>query len=157
MTPTTIPSIIEKWNSDPTYVIEMLQDVQSEFHHIPKDALIEISDSLGIHPSKIHYIVTFYKFFSLEPRGKHQIQVCTGTTCHVKGAPRIMEAIERKLEIRDGETTEDLEYSIESVRCLGCCSIAPAVVINDDVIGTANSATITEIVTKESFKEVTDK
>lgn len=150
MTASTVSSIIEKWNSDPTYVIEMLQDVQSELQHIPKDALLEISDRLGIHPSKIHYIVTFYKFFSLEPRGKHQIQVCTGTTCHVKGAPRILDAIARNLSISDGETTDDLEYSLESVRCLGCCSLAPAVTVNGNVIGAANSSTVNDVIQKRS-------
>jgi NADH-quinone oxidoreductase subunit E len=144
-----VRSIIDKWNNDPTYVIEMLQEVQSEFRHVPQEALAVISDVTGVPPSRIFHIVTFYNYFSLKPRGEHRIQVCRGTACHVKGAPRIMKAINNKLALKEGETTEDLKYSLETVRCLGCCSIAPVVALNEDVIGNANSATIDKLILKK--------
>ncbi len=144
-----VRAIIEDWNKDPDYAIEMLQDVQSEFRQISQDSLEVISDVTGIPLSRLFYIVTFYNYFSLKPRGEHRIQVCRGTACHVKGATRIMKAIRNKLAIDEGETTNDLKYSLETVRCLGCCSMAPAVAVNEDVIGNANSATIDKIILKK--------
>lgn len=147
-----VQSIIEKWDRDPTNVIEMLQDVQSEFRHIPKEVIDKISISTGVPRPRLYYIATFYKAFSLKPRGEHEIQVCTGTTCYVKGASRILETIERKLGIKEGETTEDLEYSLNNVRCLGCCSLAPVVTLNGAVIGGVKSSAIDEILSRKSEK-----
>ena len=137
-----VQAVIEKWNYDPNYVIEMLQDIQAEFRFIPKEVLNEISYSTGVTIPRLYYIATFYRAFSLKPRGEHEIQVCTGTTCHVKGAKRILEAIERKLGITEGGTTEDLQYSLKSVRCLGCCSLAPVVTLDDGVISKVKPSSI---------------
>jgi NADH-quinone oxidoreductase subunit E len=148
--------IIKKWNNDPDFIIEMLQDVQSEFHYVSPDAINIFSDLLNIPHSKLFHILTFFKTFSLEPKGKHHIQVCMGTACHVQGAPRIFDAVERNFGICNGETTEDLMFSLESVRCLGCCSLAPAVSVDGKVIRNANSVTINKkIVTKT--KEVEEQ
>lgn len=144
-----VKEIIENWNNDPNYVIEMLQDVQLEFRHIPQKALDIISDQTGVPPSRLFYIVTFYNNFTLTPQGEHRIQVCRGTACHVKGANRIMKALKNKLAINEDGTTEDLKFSLETVRCLGCCSMAPVVADNDDIIGNANSATIEKYILKQ--------
>ena len=145
-----VQSIIEKWDRDPTNVIEMLQDVQSEFRHIPKEVIDEISISTGVPRPRLYYIATFYKAFSLKPRGEHEIQVCTGTTCYVKGAKRLLETLERKFGISDGETTEDLEYTLKNVRCLGCCSLAPVISLDDAIIGKAKSSTVEELLARKA-------
>ncbi len=144
-----VQSIIDNWNRDPNYVIEMLQDVQSEFRHIPKEALREISEGTGVPRPRLYYITTFYSAFSLKPRGEHEIQVCTGTTCHVKGAQRILDAIERKLGITFGGTTEDLQFSLKNVRCLGCCSLAPVITIDSEIIGGVKSSAVDDILSKK--------
>ena len=148
-----VQSIIEKWNEDPMYVIEMLQDVQSEYRYIPKDVIEEISFKTGIPRPRLYYIATFYKAFSLEPRGEHEVQICTGTTCYVKGAKRILETIERKCGISDGETTENKKYTLKHVRCLGCCSLAPVLTLDGSIIGQASSTTVDELLAKRAMEE----
>jgi NADH-quinone oxidoreductase subunit E len=143
-----VQSIIEKWNRDPNYVIEMLQDIQSEFHYIPKEVIDEISQSTGVPRTQLYYLATFYKAFSLKPRGEHEIQVCTGTTCYVKGAFRILEALQRKCGLTDGETTDDLQYTLKYVRCLGCCSLAPVISLDNSIIGKAKSSTVEGLLSK---------
>ncbi|MBD3235761.1 MAG: hypothetical protein GF330_03575 [Candidatus Eisenbacteria bacterium] len=132
---TELRGIIEKWRSDPEYVIEMMQDIQARFRHIPKTAIEEINLATRTPKAHLYHIATFYKAFSLEPRGETTVQVCMGTACHVKGAARILEAFQRTLGIRDGQTTSDGKYTLEGVRCLGACSIAPVVKIGDEVHG----------------------
>ncbi len=137
-----VQEIIEKWNGDPNYVIEMLQDIQSEFHYIPQEVIDEISQSTNVPRTQLYYLATFYKAFSLKPRGEHEIQVCTGTTCYVKGAFRILEALQRKCGLSDGETTDDMQYTLKYVRCLGCCSLAPVISLDNSIIGRAKSSTV---------------
>jgi NADH-quinone oxidoreductase subunit E len=130
-----VEGIIKKWKNDREYVIEMLQDVQDEFRHIPKDALEVINRHTHVPVADLYHITTFYKAFSLEPRGKYEIQICLGTACHVKGAQRILEAFERELDIPEGSTTKDKLFSLKAVRCIGCCSIAPVITINEEIYG----------------------
>jgi NADH-quinone oxidoreductase subunit E len=130
-----LDAIIERWGADPSFVIEMLEDVQEELRHLPEAALKRVSERTGADLGRLYHIATFYKAFSLEPRGEVPIQVCTGTACHVQGAPRVMEAFARELHIEPGQTTEDLKFSLEGVRCLGCCSLAPVVVMGKDLHG----------------------
>ncbi len=148
-----IDAIIDRWNSDPDYVIEMVQDIQSRYRHISKTALDEIARKTGTPLAYLYHITTFYKSFSLEPKGETIIQVCMGTTCHVKGAARILDNLERILGIRTGETTADGKFSIESVACLGACSIAPVIKIGDEVVGNVQAKDVEKIV-KESEKQL---
>jgi NADH-quinone oxidoreductase subunit E len=141
-----VQSIIDKWNGDPDFAIEMLQDIQTEYHHIPKEVISEISRCTGIPKTRLFFIATFYNAFSLTPRGEHEIHVCTGTTCHVKGAKPVVEAIERELSITEGETSSDLKYTLESVHCLGCCSLAPVVSVNGKVHGGIKSSKVKRII-----------
>lgn len=147
----SVTDIVHKWNDDKEYVIEMMQDIQEEFRHISKESLEEISNITKTPVSDLYHIATFYKAFSLEPRGKHQIQVCMGTACHVKGADRVLEAFERELNITDGETTADKEFTLEGVRCIGCCSLAPVVSINEEIFGEVEPSKVPGILKK--FKE----
>lgn len=129
-----VDAIIDKWNADPEFVIEMLQDIQDQFRHIPRKALERVADRTGRPRGKLFHIATFYKAFSLEPRGEIEIQVCMGTACYVKGAPDILAALEREMGVSSGETTPDGRFTISEVRCLGCCGIAPVISIDDEII-----------------------
>jgi len=144
----SVEDIIKKWNYDREYVIEMMQDLQDEFRHISKDSLEEINKFTKVPLADLYHIATFYKAFSLEPKGKYEIQVCMGTACHVKGAQRVLEAFERELNIEDGETTPDQNFSLEGVRCLGCCSLAPVITIGDDLFGEVEPAQVPKLLKK---------
>jgi len=129
----SVNSIIKKYDGDKTAMIAILQDVQEEFRYLPKDALSSISKQMEVPLTRIYEIATFYNAFSLKPRGKNLIEVCAGTACHVQGAANLMDRMERDLKICCGETTKDKKFTLEEVRCLGCCSLAPVVRISGDV------------------------
>ncbi|MCK4236123.1 MAG: NAD(P)H-dependent oxidoreductase subunit E, partial [Candidatus Krumholzibacteria bacterium] len=148
-----IGEIIEKWNSDPEYVIEMMQDIQDRFRYISETALDEICKKTGKPKSHLYHIATFYKAFSLEPKGETIIQVCVGTTCHVKGAAKIIDSFERILGIEVGETTPDNKYSLDAVACVGACSIAPVVKIGEEVFGNVKAKDIEKLLKKAGKAE----
>ena len=148
-----IDKIINKWNADPDYVIEMMQDIQDEFRFIPREALEEVTLKTKVPLARLYHIATFYKSFSLTPRGEYEIQVCVGTACHVKGAPLIVDAFSRELKIESGETTADGLFSLEGVRCLGCCSLAPVVTIGDDLYSKVKTVDIPELISKYRKEE----
>jgi NADH-quinone oxidoreductase subunit E len=116
-------------------IIQVLLDIQNELYYLPREALDYVSKSLGVPLSRTYHLATFYKAFSLKPKGKYPIAVCTGTACHVQGAVKIMDQISRELHIKEGETTADNLFSIESVRCLGCCGLAPVVTVGKNLHG----------------------
>lgn len=149
-----IHEIVEKWNRDPEYVIEMMQDIQERFRHIPKNALDEMVKMTGVPLAYLYHIATFYKAFSLEEKGENIIQVCMGTACHVKGSANILDSFERELDIETGQTTSDKKFSLEAVACLGACSIAPVVKIGEDVIGNVQSKDVAKILKNAQSKEV---
>ncbi len=117
-------------NKDQRELIHMLHDAQKKFGYIPAHSISQISRELKISESEIFGILTFYKAFTLEPRGKYQITVCLGTACHVRGGVQILEEMERKLNIKVGKTTPNRKFTLETVNCLGCCAIGPVVVVN---------------------------
>jgi NADH:ubiquinone oxidoreductase subunit E len=142
---TEIDKIIEKWGSDSDYVIEMMQDIQDRFRHVSKTAIDRLLEKTGVPKAYLYHIATFYKAFSLEKRGETIIQVCVGTTCHVKGAAKILDAFERELQIKTGQTTSDKKYSLEAVACLGACSIAPVVKVGEEVHGNVGAKDVTRL------------
>ncbi len=137
--------IEEEYNNDPENVIMILQAIQRRYNYLPKPSLEYLSQKIGIPLSKIYGVATFYSTFSLEPRGRNIISICLGTACHVRGGERIRERIEDALSISDGETTEDKCFTLESVRCIGCCSLGPVVKINEDVHGRMASDQVNEM------------
>lgn len=145
-----IKMIMDKWNNDPEYVIEMMQDVQEQFRYLPKDALDAMSRGMKLSKGQFYHIATFYKSFSLKPLGETVIQVCMGTACHVKGAPRLLDAFERELGVKSGETTRDGKFTIDPVACLGCCSLAPVVKMGDDILGSVTTKTVPAILKERS-------
>lgn len=127
--------IEQEFNEDKENLIMILQAIQRRFNYLPKAALSYVSEKLSLPASKIYEVATFYSTFSLEPRGRNIISICTGTACHVRGAERVKEQIETSLDIQDGGTTEDKRFTLESVRCIGCCSLGPVIKINEDMHG----------------------
>jgi NADH:ubiquinone oxidoreductase subunit E len=125
--------IEDEYGGDKENLIMMLQAIQRRYNHLPRPSLAYLSEKLNVPLSRIYGIATFYATFSLEPRGRNLITVCLGTACHVRGAKRIQEKIEQHLHISNGRTTEDRRFTLESVRCIGCCSLGPVVKINEDV------------------------
>ncbi len=116
-------------------LLSVLQDIQAKYGYLPEEKLIETSETLDMPLIDVYGVATFYKSFSLTPRGRHQVKVCLGTACHVRGATRIGKEVGRKLGIGPGETSEDGEFSLETVMCLGCCAIGPVVVIDGKYYG----------------------
>lgn len=121
-----------KYDSQKKALIAILQDIQEEYSYLPQEALKIVSRTLGIPLIDIIAVATFYRAFSLKPRGKHLVTVCLGTACHVRGGPKILEEFERKLKAKAGETTQDGQFTLETVACLGCCAIGPVVVVDSD-------------------------
>ncbi len=134
-----IDEIIERYPGKQEYLIFLLQDVQSAFRYIPPEALELICDHTGVPLSQAYSVATFYKSFSLKPKGEHQVKVCLGTACHLKGGERLVDDLERKLKVKAGETTADLLVTLETVNCLGCCALSPVVVVDDDYLAQATS------------------
>jgi NADH:ubiquinone oxidoreductase subunit E len=121
-----------EYENDPRSLIMILQYINGRYHYLPYETLCLVSGQLGVPLSQIYSIATFYKAFSLEPRGKHTVKVCMGTACHVRGGNRIKERLEDSLGIGEGDTTGDKQFTLETVRCIGCCSLGPVVTIDDD-------------------------
>jgi len=128
-----IKEIIGKYEIDKSSLIAILQDMQNEFRYLPKEALVATGKHLDMPLARIYEVATFYNAFSLKPRGKYLVEVCAGTACHVKGGFNLLEKLERELNIKCGQTTEDGTFSLEQVRCLGCCSLAPVVRIDNNI------------------------
>ena len=151
MNESKLTEIIEKYGGDTHSIVAILQDIQEEFNYLPKDVLIKLSEELDIPLSRILSVATFYKAFSLTPRGKYLINVCLGTACHVRGGGRVMEKIERELGIHRGETTEDRNFTLDEVRCLGCCGLAPVMMVGKNVEGKLTESNVVPIL--EQYKK----
>jgi NADH-quinone oxidoreductase subunit E len=130
-----VTEILAKYQSDENALIAILQDVQEEYNYLPKEALTQISKELNVPLSRVLSLATFFKAFSLKPKGRHPVHICLGTACHVRGAQLVLEKFERELGIKSGETSADQEFSLDAVRCVGCCGLAPVVMIGEDVHG----------------------
>lgn len=150
---TELDAIIEKWGNDPEYVIEMMQDIQDRFRHVSKTAIDRLLVKTGVPKSYLYHIATFYKAFSLEEKGETIIQVCMGTTCHVKGSAKILDSFERELDIQTGQTTKDKKFTLEAVACLGACSIAPVVKMGDEVFGNVGAKDVKRLLGKTGKSE----
>ncbi len=140
-----VDEVIESYAKKPSSVIAMLQDIQTRFRYVPREAVRRLSEVLGIPEAQIYHIATFYKAFSLVPRGKHEVRVCLGTACHIAGGKRIAEGFEGELAVQTGDTTKDGRFTLESVNCVGACGLAPVVMVDDEVHGKVKPSKIAEI------------
>lgn len=130
-----IDQIIDKHDCEPSSLIQVLLEIQAENHWLPKEALERVSERLKVPMTRVQQIATFYKAFSLVPKGRHQIHVCMGTACHVRGASRVLDTVQTLTGINPGETDLDLKFSLETVNCLGCCALGPVVEIDGKAHG----------------------
>ena len=145
MTP-EISAFIEEWKSKPGNLIMVLHQVQQTYGYIPRNIAIEISERLSVPLAKIYGVVTFYNFFKLEKAGKYKIQVCLGTACYIRGGDDLLKALEKEIGIGLNSTTPDGLFSIEAVRCLGCCGLAPVIVVNGNVHGRLTAKDVPAII-----------
>ena len=143
-----VEKIIKKYKEEKGALLSILEDIQIKYNCLPKKTLKHISKILEVPLSKIYGINTFFNFFSLNPRGRHLINLCFGTTCYVKGIATIAEKLKAELKIEIGETTKDLRFTLEAVRCLGCCSLAPAMMIDNHVYGRLKPGRVENILSK---------
>jgi len=134
----SIQQIVKKYGKQEAGLIAMLQDIQKEKGYLPEEDLGKVAAEVKVPLSRLFSLATFYNAFSLVPRGRHCINVCLGTACHVRGGARLLDKLERDLEVKPGETTEDERFSLEAVRCVGCCGLAPVVVIDENFHGKLN-------------------
>ncbi|MGM0405563.1 MAG: NADH-quinone oxidoreductase subunit NuoE [Thermoplasmatota archaeon] len=141
-----IDKVLKKYDPKPSNLIPLLQESQENFGYLPRQVMKEIGDYLELPVSKIYGVATFYAQFRFEPLGKHMIKLCHGTACHVKGAESITETIENELNIKTGETTEDGLFTMERVACLGCCSLAPVVMVDGEVYGNLTREKVKEVI-----------
>ncbi len=140
-----VDSIVKQHGNLESEVISILQDIQQQRNYLAKEVLEHVAEKMAIPLAKVYRIATFYNAFSLKPRGRHLINVCLGTACHVRGGERILEKLERDLKVERGETTQDQRFTLETVHCLGCCSLSPVMVVDGKTFGRLNQNTVVKL------------
>ena len=141
-----VDEIIDKYNTEKSWLIGIFQDIQQEWRYLPREAILRVVERLGIPLSQAYMVATFYKSFSLVPRGEHEIHVCLGTACHLRGGQRLVENFERALDVKAGETTGDMKFTLETVNCLGACALAPLVRVDQKNYGKMTGDKISKII-----------
>ncbi len=140
-----IDEIIQKHHGEASALIQILLEIQSEEHWLPREALERVSEKLGVPMARIQHVATFYKAFSLVPKGRHAVHVCMGTACHVRGAQRVLDTVQDVTGVGPGETDLDLKFSVETVNCVGCCALGPVVEINKKTFGKMTPAETADV------------
>jgi NADH:ubiquinone oxidoreductase subunit E len=140
-----VNEIIESYSADRAASLAILQDVQREYNFLPREALELVAQRLSVPVGHIYQMATFFKAFSLKPKGEYVIKVCLGTACHVQGGPHILEELEHDLNLKSGQTSSDGKFSVEAVRCLGACALAPIVVVNEEVYGKMSTSAVSKL------------
>jgi NADH-quinone oxidoreductase subunit E len=143
-----VKDIIEKYNGEKSAIVSILQDLQAEYNYLPRKELQEISEELKIPLSQIYSLATFYRAFSLKQRGKHQVCLCMGTACHVRGSVRILEELKRELGVEAGQTSKDNKFTLETVNCLGACALGPLMTVDGQYFGRMSSKKVNQVVKK---------
>lgn len=139
---------IRKYGAKKEALIPILQDIQSDLNWLPEETLKAVAEKLEVPLMEVYGVASFYRTFSLKPRGKHIVTVCVGTACHVRGGQRIVDQISRELDINPGETTEDMNFTLETVNCLGCCAIGPIVVVDGEYYGEMTTRKVKSVLDK---------
>jgi NADH-quinone oxidoreductase subunit E len=140
-----VDQIIDKYQAEASALIQVLLEIQSENRWLPQEILARVSEKLQVPLTRIQHITTFYKAFSLVPRGRHGIHICMGTACHVRGSTRVLDKVEELTGIRPGETDLELKFSLETVNCLGCCALGPVMEIDGETHGKMTTAEIEDV------------
>lgn len=145
-----VDEVIKRWESDPAYLIPMMQDIQARYSYLPRPALLLLQEKLKLPLARVSEVATFYKAMSLKPKGRHQLHVCLGTACHLKGGPRIVDTFKRELEVEVDETTKDGEFTLQTVNCVGACALAPVVVVDGNVTGRMDASKVKQMLARLS-------
>ena len=140
-----VDQVMDEHGGEPSSLIQVLLEIQAECHWLPPEALDRVRERLGVPLSRIQHIATFYKAFSLVPKGRHRVHVCMGTACHVRGAGRVLDTASELTGIGPGETDPDLNFSLETVNCLGCCALGPVMEIDGKTHGKLSSAKASKV------------
>ena len=148
-----ICEIVDRYKDEETPLMLILSDIQKEYGYIPLEVQELVSAKTGIPVAEIYGVVTFYSYFSLEPKGKYVIGVCLGTACFVKGSEKLLDTAKEALKIKEGETTEDGKFSLEATRCIGACGLAPVFTVNDEVYGKATPELMKKVIEEYKNKE----
>jgi len=143
-----VDSILDSYQHDRSLLVSILQDLQTECNYLPREGLTRVSEGLGVPLSQVYSVATFFGAFSLKPRARHIVNVCLGTACHVRGAVRVLEKIERELGISQGGTTDDLRFTLERVNCVGACALGPLVVVDGEFHGEINTDKVKPLLEK---------
>ena len=141
----TLEQIVEGRRSQPNQLIEVLQDIQENYEYVSEDAMRFVSAGLGVPQMEVYRVASFYKAFRLKPAGKNVLTLCMGTACHVRGASKVLAELESQLGIKAGETTDDLEYTLETVACIGACALAPTMTIDNETYGKMTVNRVAEV------------
>jgi NADH:ubiquinone oxidoreductase subunit E len=147
-----IDAIIENYKANPETLLMIMQDISDMYNYVPPAVIPILMERLRVKESLVYSVATFYKTISLEPRGKYIVNVCTGTACHVRGADKIMDALKEKLKIKEGQTTDDNLFTLEAVRCVGCCASGPVITVNQETHGGLDRSSAVEVI--ERYKQV---
>jgi len=143
-----VDDIVDRYGANKQFSLAILQDIQKTYHYLPREALIRVAQRLDLSLGEVYRLATFFTAFSLQPKGEYIIKVCLGTACHVQGGPRILDQLERDLNIKAGQTTPDGKFSVEAVRCLGACALAPVMLVNEEVHGKMSGAAASKLIEK---------
>lgn len=149
---TEIDEIVGEYGGDRSALIQVLLEIQRKNRWLPKDSLKRVSQRLKVPLTQIYHIATFYKAFSLMPKGRHSISVCQGTACQVRGAPRLIDKVIETLKINPGETSTDMQFSLDTVNCLGCCALGPVMVVDGEYYSKPSTKEIEQIVTAKEIE-----
>jgi len=144
-----LAALFSSYKGNRLELIQIMQDVQEMFGYLPEEALLEIATFTRVPTSQVYGTASFYSQFKFSPRGRKEVMICRGTACHVRGAPRILDEAEHVLGIKEGETTPDLEYTLETVACIGCCSLAPCLMIDGEVTAALTPQKVRELFARE--------
>lgn len=147
--PKKVVALVSKYSGDRDSLVSILQDIQAEYRYLPEDALRVVARQLDLQLIQVYGVATFFKAFSLKPRGKHIVSVCLGTACHVRGAPAVLDEAKRRLGIEPGETTEDMSFTLETVNCLGACALGPIMVVDGKYHGQMSPGRIKKILKQQ--------
>lgn len=143
-----IDQIIDRHHGEASSLIQILLDIQVDNNWLPQEALTRVSERLAVPMSRIQHITTFYKTFSLLPKGRHEVHVCMGTACHVRGAQAILDTVEETTGVKPGETDAELNFSVETVNCLGCCALGPVMVVDGEYHGNVDRTATAQVLKK---------
>jgi NADH-quinone oxidoreductase subunit E len=143
-----IEDILERYPAKPEYLIFLLQDIQADCGYLSSESMQIVSDHTGVPITQAYSVATFYQSFRLEPKGEHEVKVCLGTACHLKGGQRIVDELERQLGISAGETSEDMMFTLDTVNCVGACALAPVMVVDDEYESNTSAGKVKKILKK---------